>query len=100
MDKGRVPAEPGGVFVPDSDLRDESEEETGRNGVFSFVPARRLSLAWQPLRKAQVFACSMGSLAIRNFNESAFESHRTTIHPIELNDNLGLVLTFGMGIRF
>ena len=89
-----------GVFVPDSDLREESEEETGRNGVFSFVPALRLSLAWQPLRKAQVFAYSMGSLAIRNFNESAFESHRTTIHPIELNDNLGLVLTFGMGIRF
>lgn len=89
-----------GVFVPDSDLRDESEEETGRSGVFSFVPALRLSLAWQPLRKAQVFAYTMGSLAVRDLNESAFESHRTTIRPIELNDDLGLVLTFGMGIRF
>ena len=89
-----------GVFVPDSELREESEEETGRSGVFSFVPALRLSLAWQPLRKAQVFAYTMGSLAISDFNESAFESHRTTIHPIELNDTLGLVITFGMGIRF
>ncbi len=89
-----------GVFVPDSDLRDESEEETGRNGIFSLVPAARISLAWQPLRKAQVFASVMGSLAINDFNEAAFESHRVTIRPIKLGKDLGLVMSLGLGIRF
>lgn len=89
-----------GVFVPDSDLRDEFEDETGKNGVFSLVPAARLSLAWQPLRKAQLFASAMGSLYIRDFNDPAFESHRVTIKPMEMGDNLGLVMSFGIGIRF
>ncbi|MCR5623474.1 MAG: lipase family protein [Treponema sp.] len=89
-----------GVFVPDSDLRDESEEETGRSGVFSIVPAVRLSLAWQPLRKAQVFASLMGSLFIKDFNDAAFESHRVTIRPIEMGKELGLVVSMGLGVRF
>ncbi len=89
-----------GVFVPDRDLRMESEEETGRNGIFSFVPALRLSLAWQPLRKAQVFAYAEGSLAIKDFNESAFESHQVNIRPLEINETFALVPSFGIGVRF
>ncbi len=89
-----------GVFVPDSDLRDEFEDETGKSGVFSLVPAARLSLAWQPLRKAQLFASATGSLFIRDFNDAAFESHRVTISPMEMSDDLGLVMSFGVGLRF
>lgn len=89
-----------GVFVPDSDLRDEFEDETGKSGVFALVPATRLSLAWQPLRKAQLFASAMGSLLIRDFNDSAFESHRVTIKPADMGEKLGLVMSFGAGIRF
>ena len=89
-----------GVFVPDSDLRDEFEDETGKSGVFSPVPATRLSLAWQPLRKAQLFLSAMGSLFIKDFNDAAFESHRVNIGPAEMTDDLALVLSFGVGLRF
>ena len=89
-----------GVFVPDSGLREEYEEETGRSGVFSLVPALRLSLAWQPLRKAQVFAYAMESLAIRDFNEAAFESHRVSLPPWNVDEKFSLVPSFGIGLRF
>ncbi len=89
-----------GVFVPDQDLRIDSEEETGRSGIFSLVPALRLCLAWQPLRKAQVFAYAEGSLAIKDFNEAAFESHQVNVAPLEMDGNFALVPSFGIGVRF
>ena len=81
-------------------IADAFEDETGKSGVFSFVPAARLSLAWQPLRKAQLFASATGSLFIRDFNDAAFESHRVTIKPMSMGDDLGLVMSFGVGLRF
>ncbi len=81
------------VFVPDSALRSDGK-------AYAFVPALRLSLAFQPYRRFQFFVAGTGSLHIDGFNDSAFTSHRVNMNPVVLNDSLGIVPTLSVGFRF
>ena len=81
------------VFVPDSALRSDGK-------AYAFVPALRLSLAFQPYRRFQFFVAGTGSLHIDGFNDSAFTSPRVNMNPVVLNDSLGIVPTLSVGFRF
>lgn len=89
------------LFDTEAFARFLSTKETGKKKDLSLVPAGRLSIAYKPRRKVQLFAGALFDLRIENLNDGAFvfTSKKTKLPKIRLGDKASLYPAIQLGIR-